>query len=260
LLKVAAGQRVVVMGATGGVGGYAVQMARALGAHVLATVRGDADEARRLGAEEVYDTKAVDVIDALHAAHSDGVDAILDLVNGKDAIRRDAEILKPGGGVVSTIGAADETWFAGRQVKAYNINAELNPAESSQGLDQVARMLAEGKITARISTTVDLDGAAAACGAKPSSGSRGDVWISPGLASERCQPEGRNIVAQDVSPGLAAERCQPGGRNNRSPGRQSWVTGIRCGESDSGVMSGLNRGLAAERCQPEGRNNRNRGR
>ena len=177
LLKVAAGQRVVVMGATGGVGGYAVQMARALGAHVLATVRGDADEARRLGAEEVYDTKAVDVIDALHAAHSDGVDAILDLVNGKDAIRRDAEILKPGGGVVSTIGAADETWFAGRQIKAYNINAELNPAESSQGLEQVARMLAEGKITARISTTVDLDGAGQILEKLRSGGLRGKAVI-----------------------------------------------------------------------------------
>ena len=45
------------MGATGGVGGYAVQMARSRGAHVIATVRGDADEARRLGAEEVYDSQ-----------------------------------------------------------------------------------------------------------------------------------------------------------------------------------------------------------
>jgi len=159
LLKVAAGQRLVVMGATGGVGGYAVQMARARGAHVLATVRGDADEARRLGAEEVYDTKAVDVIDALHAAHPDGVDAVLDLVNGANAIQRDAEILKPGGSLVSTIRVADEKWFAGRQITAYNINADLNPAESSQGLDQVARMLADGKTTARISATVDLDGA-----------------------------------------------------------------------------------------------------
>ena len=64
LLEVAAGQHVVVMGATGGVGGYAVQMACSLGAHVIATVRGDADEARSLGAEEVYDSQAVDVIDA----------------------------------------------------------------------------------------------------------------------------------------------------------------------------------------------------
>src|SRR6476646_6447682 len=64
LLGVTAGQHLVVMGATGGVGGYAVQMARSRGAHVIATVRGDADEARR-GAEEVYDSKAVDVIDVL---------------------------------------------------------------------------------------------------------------------------------------------------------------------------------------------------
>ena len=69
LLQVTSGQHVVVMGATGGVGGYAVQMARSRGAHVIATVRGDAGEARRLGAEEVYDSQAVDVIDALRAAH-----------------------------------------------------------------------------------------------------------------------------------------------------------------------------------------------
>ena len=81
LLGAAADQRLVIMGATGGVGGYAVQMAHARGAHVIATVRGDADEARRLGAEEVYDAKAGEVIDALRASHPDGVDAILDLVN-----------------------------------------------------------------------------------------------------------------------------------------------------------------------------------
>ena len=160
LLRLTAGQRLVVMGAAGGVGGYAVQMARARGVHVFATVRGDADEARRLGAEEVYDTKAVDVIDTLHGAHPDGVDAVLDLVNGADAIRRDAEILKPGGGFVSTIHAADEAWFAERQIKAYNIAPASNPAETPQGLDEVARMLADGKITARISATVELDGAA----------------------------------------------------------------------------------------------------
>ncbi len=159
LLGVTAGQRLVVMGATGGVGGYAVQMARSRGAHVMATVRGDADEARRLGAEEVYDTKAVDVIGALHAAHPEGVDAVLDLVNGKDAIRRDAEILKSGGSLISTIQAADVGWFAGRKITAQNVGPNLNPSFSPQGLNQVARMLADGTITARVRTTVELEGA-----------------------------------------------------------------------------------------------------
>jgi NADPH:quinone reductase len=159
LLGVAAGQRLVVMGATGGVGGYAVQMARSRGAHVSATVRGDADEARRLGAEEVYDTKAVDVVDALRASHPDGVDAVLDLVNGSDAIRRDAEILKSGGSLVSTIYAADEAWFAERQITAHNIASSANPLSSPQGLNEVAHMLADGTITARIRSMVELDGA-----------------------------------------------------------------------------------------------------
>jgi NADPH:quinone reductase-like Zn-dependent oxidoreductase len=158
LLALISGQRVVVMGATGGVGGYGVQMARARGAHVIATVRGDADEARRLGAEEVYDTKDGDVVSALHAAHPNGVDAVLDLVNGADAIRRDAEILKSGGSPVSTIYAADEKWFAERKITAHNLAGNSNPLSSPQGLIEVARMLAAGTITARNRSTVDLDG------------------------------------------------------------------------------------------------------
>jgi NADPH2:quinone reductase len=159
LLGVSAGQRLVVMGAAGAVGGYAVQMARSRGAHVYATVRGGAEEARGLGAEEVYDTKTVDVIGALHAAHPEGVDAVLDLVNGADASRRDAEILKSGGSLVSTIHVADEAWFSARNITASNIGPANNPASSPQKLAEIARMLAEGAITARVRSTVGLDGA-----------------------------------------------------------------------------------------------------
>jgi NADPH:quinone reductase len=158
LLEIIPGQSLVVMGATGGVGGYAVQMARSRGAHVIATVRGDVDEARRLGAEEVYDAVAVDVIDAVHAAHPGGVDAVLDLVNGPQAIRRDADILKRGGRLVSTIFAADGGWFAERQITAQNHASSNNPLISPDGLSEVARLLAGGTITARVRSRVELDG------------------------------------------------------------------------------------------------------
>jgi NADPH:quinone reductase-like Zn-dependent oxidoreductase len=177
LLGVTADQRFVVMGATGGVGGYAVQMARARGAHVIATVRGDADEARRLGADEVYDTKTVDVVDALRASQPDGVDAVLDLVNGPDAIRRDAELLKSGGRLVSTINAADEGWFAERHITAHNIQVLASSASSPQGLNQVARMLADGTITVRIRSAVDLDGAGQMLETLRSGGLRGKAVI-----------------------------------------------------------------------------------
>jgi NADPH2:quinone reductase len=160
LLGVSAGQRVVIMGAAGAVGGYAVQMARSRGAHVIGTVRGGADEARSLGAEEVFDTKSGDAIAPIHAAHPEGVDAVLDLVSNAEAIKRDADILKSGGKLVSTIGAADGAWFAGRHVAAQNILGNENPFSSPQGLIEVAQMLAAGKITVRIRATVDLEGTA----------------------------------------------------------------------------------------------------
>ena len=154
-----AGQRVVVTGATGGVGGYAVQIARSLGASVTAIVRGDIDEARRLGADEVFDTNSVDVFAAVSASHPDGVDAVLDLVNGPGEIQPVARVLRPGGRLVSALYAADESWFAARKVTAYNIASLTNPLSSPAGLLQVARMLADGAITVRIRSTVELDNA-----------------------------------------------------------------------------------------------------
>jgi NADPH:quinone reductase-like Zn-dependent oxidoreductase len=177
LLDVTPGQRLVVMGATGGVGGYAVQMALSLGAHVIATVRGDVDEARRLGAEEVYDSQAVDVASALRTAHPDGVDAVLDLVNGPDAIRGDAEFIKPGGRLVSTIFAADEGWFAGRQITARNNASSANPLLSPDGLTQVAGMLADGTITARVRSTAGLADAGEVLDKLRSGGLRGKAVI-----------------------------------------------------------------------------------
>jgi Zinc-binding dehydrogenase len=130
-------------------------MALARGAHVIAAVRGDLAEARRLGAAEVYDTGARDVADLLRESHPDGVDAVLDIVNGRSAIRGDVEFLRPGGRLVSTVFGADVGWFAERHIRAFNIVGHTtpfggtpNPKQSRQGLTEVAHMLAAGTITA----------------------------------------------------------------------------------------------------------------
>jgi D-arabinose 1-dehydrogenase-like Zn-dependent alcohol dehydrogenase len=47
-----------------------------------------------------------------------------------------------------------------RQITAHNISSITNVLSSPQGLNQVARMVAEGTITVRINSTVELDGAA----------------------------------------------------------------------------------------------------
>jgi NADPH:quinone reductase-like Zn-dependent oxidoreductase len=170
LLALAPGERLVVMGAAGAVGGYAVQMAVARGAHVIATVRGDAEtgEARRLGAEEAHDVSTADAVQALREAHPDGVDAVLDIVNGPAEIKRDAELLRRGGRLVSTVFGADVEWFAERQITAHNIVGHTtpfggtpNPRQSPQGLAEIARLLATGTITSRIRSTAELSEAPA---------------------------------------------------------------------------------------------------
>jgi NADPH2:quinone reductase len=219
------------MAATGGVGGYAVQMARSRGAHVIATVRGDVDEARRLGAQEAYDTDAVDVIDAVRAAHPDGVDAVLDLVNGPRAIGRDADILKRGGGrLVSTIFAADEKWFAERHITAHNHASSKTPLISPQGLSEVARMLGEGTITARVRSTVELDGAEKVLSQLRSGGVRGKgrhlplteppAPISHSRSHARLSPAGDDVAGSRTPIGRVLPR-QTRGTSTRATGPAS---------------------------------------
>ena len=72
-------------------------------------------------------------VNTVHAAHPDGVDAVLDLVNGPDAIRGGAEFLKRGGSLVSTTYAADEGWFADRQITAHNVKGPRVPRNRRKG-------------------------------------------------------------------------------------------------------------------------------
>jgi Zinc-binding dehydrogenase len=187
LLEVTAGRHLMVMGAAGGVGGYAVQMARCRGAHVIATVRGDAGEARRLGAKEVYDSRGAGVIDALRAAHPDGVDAILDLVSGPETIPRDAEVVRPGGRLVSTIHAADEGLVCPAA------DHRVQPCFQRQSAD-LARRADYGRADAHRRDDHRASGpqstwtpphrcwtnsAAAACAARPSSACRTRALVGP---------------------------------------------------------------------------------
>ncbi|WP_073479638.1 NADP-dependent oxidoreductase [Streptoalloteichus hindustanus] len=90
--KVAAGQRVLVHAAAGGVGHLAVQIAKLRGAHVIGTARAEKHEfLRGLGVDEVIDYTAVDFTRAV----SD-VDVVIDLVGGETGLRS-VEVLRSGG-------------------------------------------------------------------------------------------------------------------------------------------------------------------
>jgi NADPH:quinone reductase-like Zn-dependent oxidoreductase len=94
--KLAAGQRVLVHGATGGVGHLAVQIAHHRGAHVIATAStANLQRARELGADEVIDHSAARFEDAV-----DPVDLVFDTAGG-ERLERSAAVVKPGGRLVS---------------------------------------------------------------------------------------------------------------------------------------------------------------
>jgi NADPH:quinone reductase len=98
------GETVLVQGAAGGVGSASVQLAKALGARVLATVSGaaEADLVRGLGADEVIDYKTEDVVArALELTDGKGVDLVHELVVSVN-LPADVRLVATGGRIVCT--------------------------------------------------------------------------------------------------------------------------------------------------------------
>ncbi|QKW48295.1 NADP-dependent oxidoreductase [Streptomyces buecherae] len=99
---VSEGDRVLIHGGGGGVGHVAVQIAKALGAHVIAT----ASQSKRtfveeLGADEVIDYTAVDFTRQVR-----DVDVVLDTIGG-ETVERSLEVLRPGGHLVTAVAEDD---------------------------------------------------------------------------------------------------------------------------------------------------------
>ncbi|EFH84515.1 NADP-dependent oxidoreductase [Ktedonobacter racemifer] len=88
LLKIQPGETLLITGAAGGTGTFAVQLAARVGAHVMVTARSEHHPyLQQLGASELIDYTQTDFAEAVHAAHPEGIDAVLDCVGGETAAR-----------------------------------------------------------------------------------------------------------------------------------------------------------------------------
>ena len=162
-LRVRKDTTVLILGATGGVGGFAVQMARARDARVIATARASNEAlARSLGADGFIAYDRGDVVEAVRARYPDGVEAVLDLVDDATAIKRMADVMGDEGTIVSTIGAADVHWFAQRNLFATNLSMLQTPQSSHSGLRRLLQLLESGAISVRIAGERPLSEAAEA--------------------------------------------------------------------------------------------------
>lgn len=168
------GSVVLVAGATGGVGTYAVQLAATRGAMVTATaLLQDEEWIRGLGATEVIDYTG-DVPAAVRDAHPDGVDALIDAVNRGDVHAALAKLVKDGGKVATTTGAADEEALAKRGISASNVFWGADPSP----LAGLVQMAAEGKLQVPITQTYAFDQLPEALGLVGSRSSRGKFAIT----------------------------------------------------------------------------------
>jgi NADPH2:quinone reductase len=149
-LDLSPGQTVLVVGATGGVGSVAVQLAARAGATVIAPGR-PADETylRELGVGEVIDRDR----DLTEQLRDSEIDALIDLVSfSPDEFDIHAAMLKPGGRAASTIGVAGDG--PGRT----NVHA----APTAENLARVSTLLSDGVVRIAIQRSHSLDDAPAA--------------------------------------------------------------------------------------------------
>jgi len=155
-IDASSGATVLIVGATGGVGTFAIQLAAARGANVIASVKpGDEDVVTALGAAETVDYSE-DVIGAVRERHPDGIDAVIDLVHRDPGeVGALVGLVRAGGRAASALGGAGEATEIGEvQVR----NAGSDPSH----LGILVSMIDEGTLRAEIRRTYPLADAAQA--------------------------------------------------------------------------------------------------
>jgi NADPH2:quinone reductase len=162
--QLAAGERLVVLGAAGGSGITAVQLGAALGAKVVAVAAGEEklELCRAAGASEVVDRRAGGVSEALLAATDGGADVVYDPVGGE--LASDALKAMATGGRFLAVGFASGEWVQANTHELVIRNQSLvgvfagGPTREENEADHEALLAlhAEGKLTP-FTTAVGLE-------------------------------------------------------------------------------------------------------
>jgi NADPH:quinone reductase-like Zn-dependent oxidoreductase len=160
--------RLLVVGATGGVGTFVTQLASARGITVIATASEEkADLMRALGATEVIDHHAGPIAEQVDPQ----VDALIDLVSDTERLRGLLPAVRPGGVVLSPVFAVPEDGLPG--VEAANFSS----AASADLLERLAREIDAGHVRVVIGDTVTLSQAPDALARSRAGRARGKTVI-----------------------------------------------------------------------------------
>jgi len=146
--RLAAGQRVLIHGAAGGVGTFAVQLAAWRGARVIGTASAKNDRfLRELGADEVIDYTTMRFEDIVH-----DVDLVLDTIGG-DTLDRSWGVLKRGGTLVTITGADDPMKAKRFRVRSRSFIVQPNREQ----LMEIGRLIDAGTLRSVVEAVFPLE-------------------------------------------------------------------------------------------------------
>ena len=141
------GQTVLIHGGSGGVGSFAIQIAKARGAKVIATAStANQDLLKELGADVAIDYTKQKFEDV-----AKDVDVVLDSV-GKDTLARSYGVLRKGGFIVSIVARLDQTELDKHGIHGATLSVDPNPDE----LAEIGKLIDQGKIKVVVSQTFPL--------------------------------------------------------------------------------------------------------
>lgn len=147
------GQRLLIHGASGGVGSFAVQLAHDRGAYIIATASArNRDFVKQLGANEFFDYTSQRFDELV----SD-IDVVFDCVGG-ETFERSFRVIKPGGRVITIAASAEAEAATDERKKSAFFIVEPNQNQ----LIEVAKLIESGKLKPFVDAVVPLGNAAAA--------------------------------------------------------------------------------------------------
>jgi NADPH:quinone reductase-like Zn-dependent oxidoreductase len=148
-----AGERVLIHGASGGVGSFAVQFAKWKGAYVIGTTsKKNIGVVKKLGADEVIDYKNEKFEEKVK-----DVDLVFDTIGG-DTQKRSLQVLKKGGRLVTTVEPEYETEGKEKGIDVKGFMGQSYPNE----LNKIAELIDQGKVKPVINRILPLERAAEA--------------------------------------------------------------------------------------------------
>jgi NADPH:quinone reductase-like Zn-dependent oxidoreductase len=178
-MDVAAGQVLFIVGVTGAVGQFAAQIALGRGARVAGSgSSANASVAADLGLEFFVAYDSDDVAAAVRAKYPDGVEALLDLADDADGVKRMEQLVRRGGIVASTIRSIDEADATALGIRGLNVNLNESPQSSHDGLRRLAALVEQGTVKPPIVAERNLSDALQALELQKSGKATGKILIT----------------------------------------------------------------------------------